>query len=180
MHNHRVVLITGGNSATITSDIESVKTNIQNSIGDIVAVSAVFESVPWGFSSNYNFLNQVVVLNCSLDPEKIISQIWDIERLYGREFRGTNTLSGTNSSTISLNWQKRLYLQDKGYQSRRMDIDILFYDDIIYKSDTLQIPHPLIQERLFVLNPLVSIMADFMHPVFKCSLQELLERLLSE
>jgi 2-amino-4-hydroxy-6-hydroxymethyldihydropteridine diphosphokinase len=96
------------------------------------------------------FLNCVVEVETDLDPNKLLSCIKSIERNMGR----TKT-------------------EKKG--PRIIDIDILFYGDYVIKTKDLEIPHPLIQERLFVLQPMMDINPDFVHPVLKKSIRELYE-----
>jgi 2-amino-4-hydroxy-6-hydroxymethyldihydropteridine diphosphokinase len=96
------------------------------------------------------FLNCVVEVETDLDPNKLLSCIKSIERNMGR----TKT-------------------EKKG--PRIIDIDILFYGNHVIKTKDLVIPHPLIQERLFVLQPMMDINPDFVHPVLKKSIRELYE-----
>jgi len=96
------------------------------------------------------FLNCVVEVETDVDPKKLLSSIKSIERKLGR----TKTVK-------------------KG--PRIIDIDILFYGDHVIKTKDLVIPHPLMQERLFVLQPMMDINPDFVHPVLKKSIRELYE-----
>jgi 2-amino-4-hydroxy-6-hydroxymethyldihydropteridine diphosphokinase len=113
-------------------------------------MSAVFLTDPWGLYDQPAFLNQVVLVETLLEPELLLLEVQAIERQMGRE-RITK-------------WDRRI-----------IDIDILFYDQVIYQSDTLQIPHPWIEQRNFVLAPLAEIAAAFIHPISKKSIRELLE-----
>lgn len=119
-------------------------------MGEIVSRSSIYETEPWGFGSEENFLNTAVELHTCYSPAEILCEIKSIEIQLGREpFMG-------------------------GYRSREIDIDILFYDsDIIFRED-LVIPHPLIPQRKFALVPLSEIAGDFIHPVANKTISEML------
>ncbi len=118
-------------------------------MGKLVKTSSVYESEPWGFKAEITFLNQVVIIESPLSPNEILSQFQKIEAKLGRVKNGA------------------------GYQSRTIDLDLLFYDDLIIQSKVLTIPHPEIQNRKFVLKPLLEITPDYIHPIFKRSIQQL-------
>ena len=96
---------------------------------------------PWGFVSENRFWNQVLVVETSLNPMEVLQKIREIEKHFGRERK-----AGT-------------------YLSRKMDIDILFYDDEVIQTEQLTIPHPLMAKRRFVLAPLRDILPELVHPV---------------
>jgi 2-amino-4-hydroxy-6-hydroxymethyldihydropteridine diphosphokinase len=98
-----------------------------------------------------NFLNQVVLVESQLTNEELLQEIYELEEFYGRE-RGT-----------------------QGYVSREMDIDVLFIGNEVIATEKLQVPHPRMQERRFVLEPMAEIAADFIHPVLQLSTAELLK-----
>jgi 2-amino-4-hydroxy-6-hydroxymethyldihydropteridine diphosphokinase len=124
---------------------------IDKEIGQVTKSSSVYESEPWGFSSDQQFLNQVVVVESELSPNEMLDEIHIIEAKLGRK----------RSSA--------------GYQSRTMDIDILFYDDLMVNESDLVIPHPRLHERRFTLLPLAEIAGDFIHPVLSESMDALAE-----
>ena len=113
--------------------------------------SSVYETEPWGFQSNEEFLNQVVKVKTDLNPSGLLGRILMIESLLGR-VRG-----------------------ERRYESRLIDIDILLYEDIIVDEESLKIPHPLMHQRRFVLIPLCELAPDMIHPVLGKSLTVLLE-----
>jgi 2-amino-4-hydroxy-6-hydroxymethyldihydropteridine diphosphokinase len=94
------------------------------------------------------FLNCVVEIQTDIDPKKLLFTIKSIEQKLGR-------------------------IKTVKNGPRTIDIDILFYGDCVLKTKNLIIPHPLIQERLFVLQPMMDINPDIIHPVFKRSIHEL-------
>lgn len=120
--------------------------------GTEIVSSPVFESEPWGFETENWFLNKAVRLESSFSPEILIDKVLDIESKLGR---------------------KRL-ADVCGYESREIDIDIIFISNIILNSSKLVVPHPRMAERRFVLEPLCAIAPDFIHPVFGKQVQELL------
>lgn len=107
---------------------------IAERIGIFSAISSVYETQAWGYESENTFLNMVVAVETNLAPEVILKETQTIEKLIGRT-------SKSNGS----------------YQDRIIDIDIILYGDLVYKSETLQIPHPLFHKRDFVMNPLKEI-----------------------
>ena len=147
---HKIFLGIGGNIGDKEKNFVRCRKIIEKRLGEIILLSPIYETPAWGFSSENNFWNQVIYCETNFDPETLLKEIHKIEILFGRD-RKSN-----------------------GYNSREMDIDILYFDDFIIKSSSLVIPHPLIHERLFVLKPLSDIAPNVVHPVLqKNSLQML-------
>jgi len=111
--------------------------------------SPVYETPPWGFKDQTAFLNQVVMAETYLDPEDLLYHLKRLEIALGRV---PNFQNGP----------------------RLIDIDILFYDDLIINTPPLVIPHPRLQERAFVLVPLNDIAPDLVHPGLHKTMRELL------
>lgn len=145
-----VFLQLGSNIGERDLVLDKAKKNIEKKIGTITKESTIYETQPWGFNTENLFLNQVIAVETKIEPHELLEIVLKIETLLGR----------TRKS-------------DK-YESRIIDIDILFYDDKIINTEKLIIPHPLIQQRLFVLQPLNEIAGDFFHPVLKTTINKLL------
>ena len=119
--------------------------------GEVLLVSSLYETEPWGFIAEQNFLNQVVALDTEMNPYDLLRELLMIEKELGRKRHDV-----------------------EGYESRPIDLDILYYDDIIINDEDLILPHPRLHKRRFALMPLCDIAADFIHPVFKRSNRKLL------
>lgn len=145
----RVYFLTGGNLGNREQILTLALAKMTEEIGTLYKVSSIYETAPWGFEHEKKFLNQVIVLESEYSPVEILYRLQNIEICLGRLHKG------------------------KGYNARTIDIDILFYDNLIISSERLTIPHPRIQERMFVLMPLQEILSDFVHPVLKKSISEL-------
>jgi 2-amino-4-hydroxy-6-hydroxymethyldihydropteridine diphosphokinase len=146
-----VHLLLGSNLNDRFSFIERAINYIEQEIGMVLKQSGIYESAPWGFESDQNFLNSVLIVSSSLLPNEVLLKIKKIEKLLGR-IRNNN-----------------------GYSSRTIDIDILFYDDLIYNKEDLTIPHPQLEKRRFTLVPLEEVAAEFIHPIIKRTVKKILE-----
>ncbi len=143
----RSILLLGSNLGDREEILEKVKKEILSKAGQIVKSSSVYETEPWGFVAESRFLNQVIIIDTKLKPGQLLTVILEIEEGFGRR------------------------RDNEKFESRILDIDILFYDDRIINEKDLIIPHPRIQERMFVLKPLVEISEDLIHPVLKKSIK---------
>jgi 2-amino-4-hydroxy-6-hydroxymethyldihydropteridine diphosphokinase len=148
---HEIFLGIGGNIGDKKSNFKKTYINIEAGLGRITRRSSVYETPPWGFSAKENFWNQVLLIDSRLSPGELLTEIHKIEGL----FRRINT--------------------EGKYKSREMDIDILYYDNIFLNTGDMIIPHPLIQQRLFVLVPLNEIAPGFKHPLLRLTSRQLLQ-----
>lgn len=123
-------------------------------VGDVLQVSSFYHSKAWGFSSENDFLNAALLLSTDLTPMDLLEKTQMIERKMGRSDKST-----------------------KGYKDRIIDIDILFYDNLIINQPKLKIPHPLMQMRDFVLIPMAEIAPEFIHPSINETMLTLKSRL---
>ena len=120
-------------------------------IGNTVAISPIYETKSWGFDSA-NFLNCCVCLTTDLQPELLLKELQQLEISLGRAEKTTTA-----------------------YEARCIDIDVLFYADVVMKTTALSIPHIALQDRNFVLAPLADIASGIMHPVLKKTVSVLLD-----
>lgn len=123
------------------------------SCGELVAKSRLYESEPWGFKAEHWFLNQVVEVKTTMQPDELMKTLLLIERELGRD---------------------RSVPHD-GYVSRPMDLDILYYGEEIVDTEMVKAPHPRLHERRFTLLPLCDVAPDFVHPLLKMTNKQLLE-----
>jgi 2-amino-4-hydroxy-6-hydroxymethyldihydropteridine diphosphokinase len=148
---HQVFLGIGGNIGNKHDNFDKVYTFIKNELGKITKSSPVYETSPWGFEAKEDFWNQVLVIETEFLPDEVLKKIMKIENTFGRNRKNEN------------------------YSSRKMDIDILYFDKLVIETENLTIPHPRISQRLFVLVPLAEIAADFIHPLLKLTSLEMLK-----
>ncbi len=144
-------LLLGSNLGDREKFLEEAILLLSEKAGKIISWSSVYETEPWGFETQNSFLNRVILVQTDLMPEELLHVILEIERVMGR---------------------KRV---KEGYDSRIIDIDILFYDDLISHTDDLTIPHPRMHLRRFTLIPMEEIAPDFMHPLLRKTMSELLK-----
>lgn len=146
MHNSTLLL--GGNIGDTEALLNEAINHISK-LGVITKKSKIYASEAWGFESDNNFLNIAIIIKTNFSAEDLLSKLQKIEAEMGRIRLGN------------------------GYASRTMDIDIIFYDNIIINSDKLEIPHPRLHERMFTLKCLMDILPDYNHPVLNKSITEL-------
>lgn len=149
---HKAYLLLGSNRGDRFSMLNQARELIREQTGRISQESSVFESVPWGFSDETNFLNQVICIETFFLPLDLLDRLMHIETILGR----------TRNAG--------------GYSSRLIDIDILFYDNIVLIDENLTIPHPRLHERLFTLLPLAELTEDLIHPKMHFTVGELLQQ----
>jgi 2-amino-4-hydroxy-6-hydroxymethyldihydropteridine diphosphokinase len=117
--------------------------------GELVASSLVYQTPPWGIVDQPAFLNQVVQIRTDLRPAELLKYLKALETRMGR-------------------------VPSVKYGPRLIDMDILFYDQRVIENRQLQVPHPRLAERAFVLVPLADLASDLKHPVSGLSVKEML------
>lgn len=171
----RVVLLTGGNLGEVAQTLATARRKLAERAGRELAASTLYESEPWGFEAPERFLNQVLVLDTSLEPEQLLDCCQQIEQEGGRVRPQSQTQVLQNVEGQSVADEPTPPLRQ--YSSRSLDIDILFYGDQVIDTPRLQVPHPLLHRRGFVLRPLAEVLPDFVHPVLHKTVSQLLDEL---
>lgn len=146
--NHTVYLSLGTNMGNRAENLKQAVTSLPPQM-TVKKKSKIYETPPWGYTDQESFLNQVVLATTYLEPEPLLKHLKRLEVALGRKasFR---------------------------YGPRMIDIDILFYDDLILETPSLTIPHPHVYDRGFVLVPLMDIAPEFVHPVTKIKASEII------
>ena len=126
--------------------------------GNIPTFSDFYETASWGYQSPHLFLNAAVQFETSLSPYELLAVTQQIERELGRTIKSKN----------------------RHYADRTIDIDMLMYGDLILQTPELVLPHPLMHQRLFVLQPLAEIAPNLLHPVLNKTIIELYHSLLPD
>lgn len=123
--------------------------------GPVTALSSLYETEPWGFSSPHRFFNVALALETTLSPETLLAVTQRIERDLGRTHKSV----------------------DGRYADRTIDIDLLFVGDAVLDTPALTLPHPRLHLRRFVLEPLCEIAPALLHPLLRKSVSQLLAEL---
>lgn len=147
---HTAYLLLGCNLGDCLNNLLVARHKISRQVGDIITYSAIYRSAAWGKTDQPDFYNQVVKVTTSREPLDVLSEIQKIETDMGR-------------SRIE-KWGTRI-----------IDIDLLFWDDLILNESELKIPHPGIPERRFTLVPLAELEPGMKHPVSNKTMIQLLQ-----
>jgi 2-amino-4-hydroxy-6-hydroxymethyldihydropteridine diphosphokinase len=146
---HRLYLSLGSNKNNRFEMLQKASQLVFKEIGTVNAISNIYETPALGFIGD-DFLNLCMDVLTFFDVNEVLYRLLQIEKDLGRERDNK-----------------------KGYSSRSIDIDILFYDELVIASKNLSLPHPRLQDRLFVLKPLSELNSDLIHPVLQKSIKEL-------
>ena len=144
----KVYLSIGSNKGNRSVLINKAIDEIEKKVGIIISRSSIYQSKSWGFDSN-DFYNLCLLIDTDIKPKSLLINLKKIEKSMGREDI------------------------DGSYSDRFIDIDILFYDNIIIDSEDLKIPHPKIEIRKFVLVPMLEIADDYVHPILNKTIRQL-------
>lgn len=146
-----IIFSTGSNIGKRPWHLKFALKMLEKRIGKVVSKSSIYQSEAWGLEAQRDFLNQVIIIQTKLSATECLEILQDIEN---QRFRARK-----------IHWGPRT-----------LDIDILFFNQEIINSQTLIIPHPFLQNRLFVLLPLSEIFPDFVHPISGYSIKQLLTK----
>lgn len=149
---NEVFLGLGGNQGDRWANLLKSTEAIERECGDIILRSSVYETEGWGLDTGLKFLNQVIKIESNLNAENLLKKLLTIEQSLGRQ------------------------RNKQGYSDRTVDLDILFFNKEQILTEILQIPHPRLHLRKFILVPMNEIAPDFMHPVLQKSIQYLLQQ----
>jgi len=176
-HCHVAYLGLGSNLGDREENIRGAIALIAEQVGDVVRQSALYYSEPWGFQSDNAFVNAVICIHTKLAPHRLLRATQRIERLLGKDHRHatertpsspispTTPSSPSSPSALSAPSTPSAPSSPSSpstpttpiYHDRPIDIDILLYDDLDIQTPTLTIPHPMMQQRPFVMEPLREI-----------------------
>lgn len=131
---------------TLIAAVERIR-----SLGEVRACSSFYTTAPVGFADQPRFLNAALALSTDLDPETLLEHLLRIEAAFGRD-RGHGIKNGPRS----------------------LDLDILLYGDLVFRAENLEIPHPRMADRIFVLEPLAEIAPELIHPIHNKTVSQLL------
>ncbi len=148
---HQVILSLGSNQGNRLNNIQSAIDLIHREAGTVVKVSKLYETPAWGFEGEA-FYNCALVLHTQRSAQTILEKVLGIEKKLGR-----------------------VRSESEGYQSRPIDIDLIAFNEEIINSKELQVPHPAMQERMFVLLPMRDLNLDWRHPILQKYLPEILK-----
>ena len=148
---NQVILSLGSNIGNRLQTIELAIHAIHENVGTVVKVSALYETPSWGFESDF-FYNCALILQTHKSAQRILDEVLILE----------NNLGRTRQEVL-------------GYQARTIDIDVIAFNEEIIHTEKLQVPHPQMQNRLFVLLPMRDLNLDWRHPILQKYLPELVQ-----
>lgn len=149
-----LVLLLGTNVGDKAKNLLMAIDGLKALFGEPLEMSSVYETPPWGKTDQDPFLNMALVYSTNIKPTVVLDSILHLEVELGR-------------------------VRQEKWGPRIIDIDIIFYGNMVYQSDVLEIPHPFMHERKFVLEPLKEIVPDYVHPLLEKSVSQLLSDLVS-
>lgn len=174
----------GSNLGDRRKNIDTALEKLRNRKGvEVKEISSVIETEPVGDIDQPGFLNATFKIETTLYPDELLDALKSIEKELGRDKDSARKRLSAEDQlkmleegnlTVGPVDSNNKDEEPKGWGPRTIDLDILFYDDVMMKGHNLVIPHPLLHERFFVLKPLSEIAPDLMHPVLNKSIKDLL------
>ena len=153
---YKVLISLGSNKGVRKENLEAAILKISNNLGGVIAVSPIYETPSWGYSDS-PYLNNAICLVTNTEPMKLMEALLAIEAELGR-----------------------LRSKSNAYESREIDLDIILIDGLVIDHPKLQVPHPRMSLRRFVLQPLVDIAPSWLHEKLQIPLSELLTQCTDE
>ncbi len=150
----QAIVALGSNLGDRLNNIQTALSKMQNYQIKIGKISSFIETPPYGYTEQGSFLNGGCVINTELSPQVLLRTLLDIEQEMGR-IRG-------------IRWGPR-----------KIDLDIIFYEDLIIQGTDLTIPHPDAHNRAFVMGPIAEIVPNYIHPIFHKTVKEIYEELIN-
>ncbi len=147
---NKVYILLGANLGNPLEQIEQAKKSIDSAIGKIVARSSIYETEAWGVEEQPPFFNQTILVETYLSPSAALETCQEIEKTLGR-------------------------IRHKKWDTRIIDIDILYFNDEYINTPKLVVPHPYLHFRRFTLVPLCEIAPEYVHPLLNKTNHELLD-----
>ncbi|MEQ1797565.1 MAG: 2-amino-4-hydroxy-6-hydroxymethyldihydropteridine diphosphokinase [Lacibacter sp.] len=147
---HKAYILLGSNIGNRKQFLSKAIKQISELCGNVVKESSIYETAAWGNTKQAAFLNQVIIIETKHSPDDLMKSLLEIETGLGR-------------------------IRTEKYGPRTIDLDILFFDDLIYHSPTVTLPHPAVQDRRFVLIPLAELSQRKIHPVYQKTISRLLK-----
>ncbi len=148
---NKAYLLIGGNMANRLHNLTAAIATIAKDCGQIIAQSSIYQTAAWGNEHQPDFLNQALLIYTNLGPMELLQTLLSIEKGIGR-------------------------IRNDKNDPRTIDIDVLFYNDLVLNTMDLELPHPRLHLRRFVLVPLNEIAPTFIHPVLHQTIRELLDK----
>jgi 2-amino-4-hydroxy-6-hydroxymethyldihydropteridine diphosphokinase len=145
-----IYLLLGSNEGDRLRYLQHAAGLVGGRVGRVLRWSSVYRTEAWGVRDQADFMNSVLEVDSTLTPEDLLMELLEIERDLGRKRRNR--------------WAERV-----------IDIDILYYGDLVVQSGRLTVPHPEIQNRMFTLVPMCEVAPDLVHPVLKLDQKTLLQ-----
>ena len=147
---HKAYILLGSNMGNRKQFLNKAIKQITEQYGSLVKESSIYETAAWGNTKQAAFLNQVIFIETKHSPDDLMKSLLEIETGLGR-------------------------IRTEKYGPRTIDLDILFFDELIYHSSTVTLPHPALQDRRFVLIPLAELSPRKIHPVYQKTISRLLK-----
>jgi len=145
-----IIILMGSNLGRRLEFLSRAEKKVDQTLGEIIVKSSVYETQPWGFKHDHKFLNQILGIKTMFSPEEVLNELLNFETQMGRKRKKDN------------------------YTARTIDLDLLFYNNLIINTGKLILPHPRLHLRKFTLIPLKEIVPDLIHPVYNKTISQLL------